>query len=605
MADTLVPLDIPPGIFRNGTPYQARGRWHDGNLVRFFSGTIEPIGGWRTAQTDAGVDIATLSGVPRGAIAWRGLNGNVYVAVATTQKLYVVAAGALYDITPAGFTVGIVDTTTASGSYGAGVYGGGSYGVGSVTSALTDADTWQVDTFGDYLVGVSTSDKKPYIWLGVTANVAVLIDISAATGAPTTTAAIVVTPEKFLMALGTSNQRRVSWASQAAYTGAAGPSVSGSGTLAATAGAGTFSTSQAGVISNGDVVVVGGNSYTVSAFNGTTGCTLSGTPTFGAAAFTYQKSVWAARDFNSAGGYDLASDGRIMTGMRTKNETLIWTDVDVHAARYVGGLAIYRFDQVGDKCGIVSRRAKTVVDTTAFWMGKNSFFMYDGFVRSLNSEVSDYVFNDFNTTQAAKVWAMSVSEFGEVWWFYPSSASTECDRYVVYNYRENHWTIGQLTRTAGVDSGAAQYPIMADSAGKVYEHEILQSRPAVVASQPGIELLTETNEYLVMETGDIHLAAEQTAPYLESGPVQIGEGDLLMSLQRLVPDEKTLGDVRAFVYSALYPTATETLNGPYDLANPTSMRVNARQVRLRLEEVRATDWRVGILRFGVRGSSRR
>jgi hypothetical protein len=533
MADTLVPLDIPPGIFRNGTPYQARGRWHDGNLVRFFSGTIEPIGGWRTAQTDSGVDVATLSGIPRGAIAWRGLSGNVYVAVATTNKLYVLVQGTLYDITPVGFVVGIPDTTTASGSYGAGVYGGGSYGVGSVTSALIDADTWQLDTFGDYLVGVSTSDKKPYIWLGNTANPAVVIDISAATGAPTTTAALVVTPEKFLMALGTSNQRRISWASQAAY------------------------------------------------------------------------NVWGPLVTNSAGGYDLATDGRIMTGQRTKNETLIWTDVDVHAARYVGGLAIYRFDQVGDKCGIISRKAKTVVDTTAFWMGKNSFFMYDGFVRSLNSEVSDYVFNDFNTTQAAKVWSMSVAEFGEVWWFYPSSASTECDRYVVYNYRENHWTIGQLTRTAGVDSGAAQYPIMCDSAGRVYEHEILQSRPAVVASQPGIELLTETNEFLVMETGDIHLAAEQTAPYLESGPVQIGEGDLLMSLQRLVPDEKTLGDVRAFVYSALYPTATETLNGPYDLANPTSMRVNARQVRLRLEEVRATDWRVGILRFGVRGSSRR
>lgn len=533
MADTLVPLTIPPGIFRNGTPYQARGRWHDSNLVRFYSGTIEPIGGWRPAQTDSGVDVATLTGIPRGAISWRGLSGNVYVSVGTTQKLYVLVAGTLYDITPAGFISGHVNTEAATGAYGAGAYGGGAYGVGSTTTALTDADTWQLDTFGDFLVGVSTSDRRPTIWTGNVSNQATIIDISAATGAPTTCAALVTTPEKFLMALGTSNQRRVSWASQAT------------------------------------------------------------------------SSVWGPLVTNSAGGWDLSTDGRIMTGQRTKNETLIWTDVDLHAARYVGGIAIYRFDQVGDKCGIISRKAKAVVDTTAYWMGKNNFFMYDGFVRSLDSEVSDYVFNDFNATQAAKVWAQSISEFGEIWWFYCSAGSTEIDRYVVYNYRENHWTIGQMSRTTGIDAGAAQYPILCDATGRMYEHEILQNRPASVDTQPGVDILTEGEDFLITEDSLFFITTEQTAPFLESGPIQIGEGDLLMSLQRLVPDEKTLGDVRAFVYSALYPTSPETLNGPYDLANPTSLRLTARQVRLRLEEVRATDWRVGVLRFGVRSGSRR
>ena len=78
-----------------------------------------------------------------------------------------------------------------------------------------------------------------------------------------------------------------------------------------------------------------------------------------------------------------------------------------------------------------------------------------------------------------------------------------------------------------------------------------------------------------------------------------------MSLQRLVPDERTLGDVRAFIFSSLYPTAPESEEGPFNLANPTSIRVTARQVRLRLEEVNQTDWRVGVIRFGVRQGSRR
>jgi len=533
MADTLIPLDIPPGIYRNGTPYQAKGRWFDSNLIRFYGKTIEPIGGWRPAQTDAGTDVAALAGVPRGAIAWRGLNGAVYVAFGTTEKLYVLTNGTLYDITPVGFTPGGADSTSATGSYGAGIYGGGAYGVGSATTAIIDANVWQLDTFGDYLVAINNSDAKPYIWTGDVSTQAVEINIAAATGNPDSAAGLVVTPEKFLMALGTSNQRRISWANQAGYT------------------------------------------------------------------------VWGPLDTNSAGGYDLATDGRIMTGQRTKSETLIWTDVDLHAARYVGGLAIYRFDQVGSQCGIISRRAKAIVDTTAFWMGKNNFFVYDGFVRSLESDVRDYVFGDFNHTQSAKVWAQSIAEFGEIWWFYPSANSDEINRYVVYNYRENHWTIGQMARTAGVDAGALQYPMMCDATGRIYEHEILQSRPASTDTQPGVDILTEGDDFLMTEDSNFLLTTEQSPPYLESGPVQIGEGDFLMSLQRLVPDEKTLGDVRASIYTALYPTSPETLNGPYDLNNPTSIRVTARQVRLRLEEVRSTDWRVGIIRFGIRQSSRR
>lgn len=75
-------------------------------------------------------------------------------------------------------------------------------------------------------------------------------------------------------------------AMSATATGYARTPVAGTGTLAANAGAGTFSNSQVGVIVNGSVVTVAGVNYVVSAFNGTTGCTLSGAPTFSATAFT-------------------------------------------------------------------------------------------------------------------------------------------------------------------------------------------------------------------------------------------------------------------------------------------------------------------------------
>jgi hypothetical protein len=73
----------------------------------------------------------------------------------------------------------------------------------------------------------------------------------------------------------------------------------GVGTVSCTAGAATFSSSQAGKIINGAIVTVGASSYTVSAFNGTTGCTLSGTPTFGASAFTWYAYAIGSFGFKS------------------------------------------------------------------------------------------------------------------------------------------------------------------------------------------------------------------------------------------------------------------------------------------------------------------
>lgn len=42
----LLKLDIPPGIYRNGTNYQSIGRYWDANLWRFHNGVQRPVGGW-------------------------------------------------------------------------------------------------------------------------------------------------------------------------------------------------------------------------------------------------------------------------------------------------------------------------------------------------------------------------------------------------------------------------------------------------------------------------------------------------------------------------------------------------------------------------------
>lgn len=119
---TFLQLSLPSGMYRNGTEFQSQGRWYDGNLVRFYAGTIQPIGGWRQKSTTA------MTGAPRAIISWRDNENTTRTAIATHSHIYYMTrGGVLSDITPAGFTAGRADAV-AAGGYGDADYGEGTYG---------------------------------------------------------------------------------------------------------------------------------------------------------------------------------------------------------------------------------------------------------------------------------------------------------------------------------------------------------------------------------------------------------------------------------------------------------------------------------------------
>ena len=173
------------------------------------------------------------------------------------------------------------------------------------------------------------------------------------------------------------------------------------------------------------------------------------------------------------------------------------------------------------------------------------------------------MFSDLNHTQQSKIFAVHNPAYGEVSWFYPSGSGTEIDRYCRWNYRENHWAIGSLARTAGTEQGVFAFPMMAGSDGKIYEHE----------------------------TGFNY---DDDEPYAESGPMEMNAGANVMMARQLIPDERTLGDVNATFYVRFYPTDTETTFGPYAMANPTDLRFSGREIRMRVTGVSMGDWRVGV-----------
>jgi hypothetical protein len=497
-------LRLRPGAFRNGTKYQSQARWYLTQLVRWNEGVMQPVGKWGSVLT--GTNIYDIGEPIRGAIGWRGNDEKSRLVVGTATKAYGYIQGSNYDITPAGFTVGGEHAVLSSGDYGDANYSAGDYGIGDeAISDITEANTWQLDTWGDFIIACAYSDGKLYYWDKVTTNNLTLLDASA----PTTCSAVVVTPERFVVALGADGEsRKVHWCDQGDYT--------------------DWDTTSA---------------------------------------------------TNQAGDFYISSPGGLMCGRRSKNETLLWTDVDLWAMRYIGSTLVYSFPQLGQNCGIISRHAVAMVDGKAYWMGPRGFFKYDGFVSPLPSEVGDYVFTDMNRTQRSQISCMTMSDFKEIWWFYPSSGSEENDRYVIYNYVEGHWSFGELERTSGFDRGPYSNPIWADGQGQLWK----------------------------MESGDSYIDVDQATtlvPLAESGPIEIRQGNQVYDIVNIIPDEKTQGDLDLYVFTSYYPNESETENGPYTPANPTNVRLNGRQMRLKIQHDQE-DWRFGIPRIEIQPGGRR
>lgn len=506
MNERFIPVFPPPGLYQNGTKYQSKGRWFDGNLVRFYEGIVGPIGGWRQIINNdpvAPTPMATAAD-PRMALGWKSNDEISFMAVGSTTKLQRYSDGVIEDITPVGLTVGNVDGKYTSGGYGLGNYGVGNYGTGTGGVTLIPADTWQLDNFGEDLIANYTADGRLFIAL-FDGNPA-----SPISGAPIGNNGVVVTPERFLVALGAGGDgRTVQWASQESTTD------------------------------------------------------------------------WVATDINSAGQFELATKGRLLAGRRGRLQTMLWTDVDVYTMTFVAGNAVYSFQQVGDNCGVISPNSMITIGDVSYWMGREGkFFKYDGALQPIKCDLIDFLRGDLNQEQQSKVVAVPNTLYDEVIWFYPSAGqtSTENDKYIAYNFVTGTWTKGTLGRGAAIDRGIFDRPIYVDALGGLWEHEFADTRTGA------------------------------GTPFIESGPIELIDADIgrqfagttgLMKVNKYIPDAHTLGETRMFFYKGLFPTSAETLVGPIVATEPTSLRFQARQVRLRIEEVVAGPWRVGVPRLGV------
>lgn len=126
------------------------GGWSYSNLIRFFQGMLQKLGGWAKYVGTA------LYGSCRGIFAWQDLTGNSYVVCGTNKTLEIIYQTAVYDITPKVSTVNLSDPfTTISGT--------NTYSVHSVAHGQLAGNSFYIITEtsinGKLLIGYQTIES--------------------------------------------------------------------------------------------------------------------------------------------------------------------------------------------------------------------------------------------------------------------------------------------------------------------------------------------------------------------------------------------------------------------------------------------------------------
>ena len=307
---------------------------------------------------------------------------------------------------------------------------------------------------------------------------------------------------------------------------------------------------------------------------------------------------WQVEDTETAQELRLSSGSTIVVAVKTRTLILVLSDNAAYAMTYQGGTSPYLLQSLSESISITSPKAAVAVGEFVFWMGRDSFYIFDGNVKQMPCTLHDYVFTDFNDEQNEKIAAGHNSSFGEVWWFYPSKNSTTIDRYIIYNYQQQIWYYGNLTRTAWVDRGVHRNPIAAHTDGYLYYHE------------DGFD------------DGSTTPASAITAN-IESSQIDMGDGEQFTLVRRLIPDitfrdsENATPSANFTVKVRNFPGAnfSESVSGstaqsattPVEqYTNQTHLRLRGRSFALRVESTdKGVGWRLGATRLDIRPDGRR
>jgi len=307
----------------------------------------------------------------------------------------------------------------------------------------------------------------------------------------------------------------------------------------------------------------------------------------------------AAGDFNNWTSADSnknnVSSTKVVKGLPLRGGTtspagLFWTLDSVVRVTYapttVGNQTFYwKYDLITQQSSILSSQCVIEYDGIFYWVGTDRFLAYNGVVQEVeNKQNFNYFFDNLNYAQRQKVWVSKVPRWGEIWWFFPSGDSTECNDAIIYNVREKCWydagaALG-ARRSAGVFSEVFRRPIWGgnevNTTGKytLWQHETGTNR-VYTNNVDAIESSVETN--VIGARGGLVGSVEQP-------------GDNVWTrIERIEPDFVQTGTMDVIITGKSYADDVDDPSDPYTF-NPDTLKIDMKEQRreMRLQFVSNT-----------------
>lgn len=614
----LTKIQFAPGVNKEGTAYTADAGWFDSDKVRFRKGRPEKIGGWRKFTE------SSFLGICRSIHDWSSLESIKYIGLGTNLKFYVTEGSTFNDVTP-------IRQTTAAGDV--------TFAASNGSSTITVTDTAHGAVVNDFVTFSGA------VTLGGNITATVLNQEYQIATVPTVNTYTIEAKDADGAAVLANSSDTGNGGSSVVGTYQINTGlntfVSGSGWGAGSWGSGTWGSSSS-VTASGqlrlwnqdnfgeDLIfnVRGGGIYywDESSGTGTRGVNItslsgaSNAPTvalqvmvsdtdqhviaFGVnpigssnidplfVRFSDQENAadWTPTATNSAGGVRINSGSEIIGAVQTRQEILIWTDVSLHSMRFIGAPFIFEFTRLSSDVSMISPNAAVNARGVVYFMDRRNFYVYNGAVQPLPCSVKEFVFDNLNQDQAFKVFAAENNDYNEVTWFYPIGENgTEVTNYVTYNYEENLWSVGTLARGAWVGGTTRQYPL------------------ATTAIDGG-------NNYLYEHEVGHDADGQAMTAYIESGDLELAEGEFFMFMNRIIPDFTFLGNQSTAstditIKGSDFPLETATTLSTSTITPSSTqsyVRNRARHSIVRVESSGSGyGWRLGDLRFDMRPDGRR
>ena len=483
MADNLepVPLDIPPGFLKTSSPNAARGRYVDGNKVRFVNKRPEKWRGWTKYITDQ------LLGVARGMTAWTNQYGNINVAIGTNLKLYVVTGDdTLADITPIrasstidndpfSVTDGLTLVTVTDTAHGAQASDFVAFSGAAAVGGITIVGEYQIVTEVDndtYTINHSAAATSTTTGGGASVVAAYQINVGSS-------------GTVYGLGWGAGNWGEGTWGTprtegiplELRYWSV---SEYGNDLLANPSLDGLYlweeaTDTEAEIVSNAPTSIramfVTGERY-IFALGTSTDMTVKWPD-------IDDITDWTPSAANTANTRTLQSGGKLIAGCPlTGGTNLVWSDTSLYVFQKVENDLIYDSRLMGNNCGLIGAGAFARVSGVVFWLSGQNAYLFTGSVQAVPrfEEVSDVVFAEMDQSQLAKVWGYYDQYNNQVRWSYCSIGVTEPDKYVDVSLDDWSWTTGDWDPEGDRTTGCLHRPAEASSLlvasdGYIYSHD--------------------------------------------------------------------------------------------------------------------------------------